>query len=327
MTGKTGLFLNVRDPGGPFAAAFRSAYFEPFEQESGIRINQLHGGTEPAEMMQEMVDNRTYEWDVALTSRATNLALMSGERPYLDPIDIKSASLDLVPPEYKDEYFAGDHVYANVLAYRADTFEHAVRPESWRDFWDAARFKARRSLRNFPMDTMEEALLADGVHPDMLYPLDSSRAFESLARIRPHIDHWWTKGDEQAPLLTEGRVDMCAISSLRAIHARKLGAPVEIAWNQNIRTINGWGILKGTPRLAIAREFVRFAVDARRQAAMAGGVAVSPAIPDAAKYLTAERLRELPDAFRLGAVEYDAAYWCIHKQPMIAKFESWFRSP
>jgi putative spermidine/putrescine transport system substrate-binding protein len=129
------------------------------------------------------------------------------------------------------------------------------------------------------MDTMEEALLADGVAPGQLYPYDVDRAFDSLARIRPHIDTWWSGAAIQTRLLTSGRIDLCAVSSIRAQNAIESGAPVRIAWQGNIRSVEGWVILKGTPKQGLCRRFVAFAADAERQAVFARHINSSPTLP------------------------------------------------
>jgi hypothetical protein len=48
--------------------------------------------------------------------------------------------------------------------------------ESWADVWNVEGFPGRRVSRKHPIDSMEQALLADGVAPDKLYPLDADRA-------------------------------------------------------------------------------------------------------------------------------------------------------
>ena len=47
------------------------------------------------------------------------------------------------------------------------------------------KFPGRRALRNHPIATLEAALMADGVAPDKLYPLDVDRAFKKLEEIKP----------------------------------------------------------------------------------------------------------------------------------------------
>ena len=322
MSRYDGIVLNVQTPGEPFLSAYRRAFFEPFERETGIRIVHQRGAGESAKAQREMIATGNYQWDVAITGRAMNLALRDAGECYLEPLELDASLIGLLPPESCDAYFAGDHIYSNVLAFRTDAFEPEQAPKSWRDFWNLSGFPGRRSLRSFPIDTLEEALLADGVDPSRLYPLDTARGFAALERLRNDV-RWWFDADDQVLLLTEDKADICAISNLRAVYARELGAPVGICWNQNIRTLYGWEILRGNPNADIARDFIRFALDARRQAERSKYVAVSPAMPTAAQYLSAERLLDLPDAYRSQAIDYDAIYWSRERPALERVFTSW----
>ena len=40
------------------------------------------------------------------------------------------------------------------------------------------------------------ALLADGVAPSKLFPLDLDRAFHKLDQIKPNVAVWWKTGDQ-----------------------------------------------------------------------------------------------------------------------------------
>lgn len=63
---------------------------------------------------------------------------------------------------------------------------------------------------------MEAALLADGVPPEKLYPLDIDRAFKSLDRLKPQITTWWSSGAQSQSLIRDGEVEMLAMWNGRA---------------------------------------------------------------------------------------------------------------
>ena len=94
-------------------------------------------------------------------------------------------------------------VYTTVLGYRKDAFPGGKGPQNWVDFWDAKKFPGPRTLRDSPVDNLEFALMADGVAPDKLYPLDIDRAFKKLDAIKPHISVWWKTGAQSAQLLVD----------------------------------------------------------------------------------------------------------------------------
>jgi len=88
------------------------------------------------------------------------------------------------------------------------------------------KFPGRRALRNHPIATLEAALMADGVAPDKLYPLDVDRAFRKLEEIKPNVTVWWTSGAQSAQLLTTAEVDMVMAWNGRITALTKEGAKV-----------------------------------------------------------------------------------------------------
>jgi len=315
-------FLRVRDPGDCFARAYTKAYYEPFTAATGIEIHRTEGGREPTELIRDMVDRQDYAWDVALTSMPANVAAAEGASA-LEPIgDLVTE----VPDQWRTDHFLGDNFYAIIPAWRKDAFPDGIGPSGWADFWDVNRFPARRSLRHFPMDVLELALIAKGADPATLYPLDVDAAFASLGEIRPHIDFWWVTGGTTQQLLTEEGehpVDIVLLTSLRALEAQSLGVDVGIGWEGNIRTCQGWGILKGSPRADLGRIFLEFVANAQSQAALCMDVGVSPTIPAADALIPAERQAVLPNGHRDGSVDSDVAYWSANKTDLIDRFERW----
>ncbi|NIQ94017.1 MAG: extracellular solute-binding protein, partial [Desulfuromonadales bacterium] len=185
--------ITLRDPGGPFTAGFGAAFYEPFRKETGIEVVGIQGEHEPTGMIKAMVEAGNYTWDGALLSKASHQSLVN--IGYLEPIAPKGPGKHLseVPESLRGEFIMGTDVYATLIAYRTDAMG-ANAPKGWKDFWDVANFPGARALRKHPFDTMEEALMADGVAPGDLYPLDFDRAFASLDRVKEDIDVWWTGG-------------------------------------------------------------------------------------------------------------------------------------
>ena len=72
-----------------------------------------------------------------------------------------TAGFQALPDMFKAPHYAANDVVATVLAYRTDKVKSA--PKSWADFWDVRGRPGQRAMRRFPFDTIEQALLADGV--------------------------------------------------------------------------------------------------------------------------------------------------------------------
>src|SRR3712207_9585689 len=80
-----------------------------------------------------------------------------------------------------------------ILAYNTEQIEGT--PNNWVDLFDTRKFPGRRGLRKDPSETLEVALLGDGVPPENLYPLDVDRALNKLDTIKDRIV-WWETGTQ-----------------------------------------------------------------------------------------------------------------------------------
>ena len=161
-----------------------------------------------------------------------------------------------MPEMFKSPFYAGNDVVATVLGYRTDSVKKA--PKSWADFFDAARVPGRRAMRRSPVDSIAQALLADGVDGNKLFPLDFDRGFNALDRMKKNVAAWWTSGAQSTQLLQSGEVDLCPSWNGRIQAAANAGAPVAIMWEQSLWQSEGWAILKGTPNADLCREFINF---------------------------------------------------------------------
>lgn len=313
----------VADPGGPYGPAYRTAFYDPFEKATGIRVVNVAREAQPTAQFSAMVKTRNYIWDVATLTLSADIPYLE-ENNMLEPIGLKHADFPGFMPEALRPDWMGIDVYATVMGYRQDKLGEKY-PKSWAEFWDVERFPGRRSLRRNPIDTLEEALMADGVEPKDLYPLDLDRAFRSLDRIRKHVDVWWTGGAQSMQLIQSGEVDMLSLWNGRAQAAIDGKAPVGISWNQGLYSIEGWGIPKGTPRSEEAKEFVRFCGDAQRQALYTEGLAYGPTNLKAYDHIPAERARLLPTApdNLKGMIMPDSGWWKENRQAATERFNAW----
>lgn len=313
--------ITVRDPGGSYVEAFREAFYLPFEAKTGIKVVPAAASHEPTAQIKAMVEAKSYTWDVALLSLAAHNQLMT--ESLLEPLRIEGSAFDDLPTGYRTPSFAGIDVYVAVLAFRTDTMK--APPQSWADFWNPRTFPGRRSLRSNPFDTIEQALMADGVPTSAVYPCDLDRAFRSLDRIRPHVDVWWRQGAQSSQLIQSGEVDMIAIWNGAAQRVIDAGAPVKLVWNQNIAGVEGWCILKGTPKARMAREFVAFCMRPEQQAILAKHMAYGPTNPKAYDHIDPSRAAVLsthPD-YRKSALLIDNDYWAANKDKALERFNAW----
>lgn len=316
----------ARDPGGPWEKAMAEAFYKPFQQATGIEVVGVAGQHDPTAIVKSMVETKVYQWDVFILGSLTNEVLMS--QGLLEPLNVgDDPAVREIPAAYKTPTMIGSYNYAAVLAYRTDVYPAKARAPTggWKDLWDVKGIPGRRGLRKYPQEVLEEALLADGVTPDKLYPLDVDRAFKSLNRIKKDIAIWWSGGAQTSQLLKTGELDMCTCWHGRAQAAIDDGAPVAISWNQGLMAYDGWSIAKGSPTADIARQFIRFVSKPERQAAFTPFAAYGPTNPGAMKFVDPQRAKVLPtfpDNAKL-TIPQSPAYWGPNQAKLIERFNEW----
>jgi putative spermidine/putrescine transport system substrate-binding protein len=316
--------LTTRDPGGPFSDAFAQAFYEPFKKATGVTVVGQPSESEPSGMVKAMVESKNYRWDMAHLSNSTHLSLV--KLGYLEPVAPKGGPgpwLSKIPETMRGEYIAGIDIYATVIAYREDMIK--TPPQNWKDFFDLKGIPGLRGLRRNPFDTLEEALLADGVAPADLYPLDLDRAFKKLDEIKKEVGAWWENGAQSSQFLRTGEVDMLPIWNGRAQVAIDDGAPAKLVWNQALWTYEGFTILKGGPNVDLCREFIEFCCQPQQQAIFTETLAYGPTAPGAFDHISAERAALLPNnptSFP-HMTRVDSAYWGEHKDAVTDRFNSW----
>jgi len=313
--------ITVRDGGGIYVSAFGEAFYKPFEQATGVKVIPAAARLEPVAELKAMVDSATYTWDVALLSMSAQNLLVEGN--YLAPLMLEGTAFDEIPPEYRRPHFCGTDVYSEVLVYRTDRMKRA--PGSWADFWNVEGFPGRRSLRSSPFDTIEIALMADGVPIPKVYPCDFERAYKSLDRIKPHVAVWWKQVAQSAQLLTSGEVDMLQMYNGSAQKIIDSGVPAKIVWNESIAGVEGFGILRGTPRLELARKFIAFCAQAKQQAILAKYMTAGPVNPNAYKYIDPARaeLMTTNPAHRPITLMIDSKFWAANQSKALERFDEW----
>lgn len=289
--------LVVQVGGGVWGDATMQAYVTPFEKETGIKVVPVRDWLSLAKL-KLMVENRKVELDVGNMPWSNYLAAV--KVGYLEKIDygiFNKTELAQMDEYCKQPYGVGNVYYSWVMAYDAEKFPPGKpRPTTWAEFWDVKRFPGTRTLRagNAGTGPYEEALLADGVPMDKLYPLDIERAFRSLAKIRPHITTWWKEGAEVQQLFADRVVTVGQTFHGRILDLQRKGMPLALEWNQGKLSLDHWVIPKGAPNAENAQKFIAFATRGRQQAIFNELFPNGPTNQGAFEYIKPETARLLP---------------------------------
>src|SRR5690606_4399071 len=141
--------LTVADPGGPYGPGYRKAFYDPFEQETGIKVVNVARDAEPTAQFRAMVETQSYSWDVCTLTLSARDILAA--RDLLEPIGFTAADAPGFMEDAITPLWLGIDVYSTIMAYRTDKFEGDSGPRSWADFWNVEKFPGRRSLRKNPI--------------------------------------------------------------------------------------------------------------------------------------------------------------------------------
>ncbi len=314
----------VRTSGGVFQAAQEKALFKPFTQATGIRVVPVPLSTGK---LREMLDTGRIPVDVQFLVETHQIPLE--RRGYLDRIDYDGMRLTNPADVYANlrrPNMVGSMLLTTVMVYDRETYGDR-HPRNWRDFWDVQRFPGARALPDAKSGfvELEFALLADGVAPERLYPLDIDRALRSLGRLRKHVAGFWETGTEGMQLLERKDAVLGVLWNGRAQALIDKGTPVAIEWNQAKRHNVFWSALKGAPNRANAQRFLDFAMQPRVQADLARLSHYAPANREAHRYITPEVAAKLPDTPQRIAASFseDSAWWADNLATVTERWNVW----
>ncbi|WP_342633890.1 ABC transporter substrate-binding protein [Mesorhizobium kowhaii] len=259
--------------GGAVGKAAIEAFAKPFEAETGIKVTAITQDFQAAQL-ELMVKSNNVTVDVAPLGRGS--AIPAAKKGFLENIDYsiyRKEELDGIVDFVRQPFGVGIFVYGYVMVWNIKKFPvDKPRPNTWAEFWDVEKFPGARLLVSGQLGEegpWEEALMADGVPTDKIYPMDVDRVFAKLDQIKPNIRKWWTSGSESQQLMRSGVGEVMNSYDGRAQLLIDQGDPIEINRNQAKITWDFWVIPKGSPNAANAQKFIEFATRADRQAAYA----------------------------------------------------------
>ncbi len=306
--------------GGSYQDAQTTCYCAPFAAATGANVLQA-GPVDYAEL-RTMVQSGHPVWDVADVT--IEFLYTAAKDNLFEKVDPKLIHLDRIKPEYRHDYGVGDIVWSYNIAYSSTAFPAGKGPSSWADVFDLKRFPGTRTLRDRVAPMLEIALMADGVAPDKLYPLDVDRAFKKLDTVKKNTIFWTTNSQSQQ-LFTDGEVSCGLILNGRAYDAVQKGAKITLEWNQNIQSVDYLVVLRGSKNFDAAMGLIDEMTVAENQAKLANLIAYSPTNPDAFRTIDktiAPWLSTNPENASKGFV-INAEYWRDQYEKLAERWETW----
>ncbi len=326
--------LTVVSWGGAYTHSQVKAYHEPFAKKTGVKIlsEDYNGGLA---QVKAQVDSGNVTWDVVDLELSDAIRgcdeglLETIDHSILPPAPDGTPAADDFIPGTLTECAVGEIVWSTVVAFNREKFSEEW-PRSIRDFFNLERFPGKRGMRKSPRVNLEWALMADGVPSDQVYEVLATeegvdRAFSVLDKIK-HEVIWWETGAQPPQLLADGVVVMTSAYNGRLYNAIfKERKPFEIIWDGQVWDIDLWGIVKGTPNLATALEFVKFSTDTKRLADQAKYISYGPVRRSSMEKVNKKvkpHLPTSPDNFA-NSLQNDFEWWANNQQEMDERFSAW----
>ncbi|MCC7273402.1 MAG: ABC transporter substrate-binding protein [Alphaproteobacteria bacterium] len=314
--------ITVNGSGGGLAQTITRIYEEPFTRATGIKVR----ATAPVSLpkLKAMVESGNVEWD--MTELGGSDVIEATRHGWLQPVDWSFVDPDgKLPAIARLPNAMVTATFSTVLAYRTDKFPAGKGPASWADFWNVQAFPGPRALQSSPVGNLEFALLADGVAPDKLYPLDVERAFRKLDQIKPHVTVWWTTGAQHVQLLIDGEVVMTSVWNGRITPLRREGKPVAISYQGGALQLSYWGIPKGAKHPKEAMTYMRTRLDPEKGKQFVSEVPYPGFIPGLIELLDPAVARDLPTHPDNVAMQYrfDPQWWAERRAPLTERWNAW----
>lgn len=231
--------------------------------------------TSPPDVAQvkAQVESGAVQWDVMATAP---YAAQQNCDTLFEPLDLSGIDQTDLVEGTVGECYLGNWINATPIAYRTDAFPDGDGPKTVADFFDKEKFPGQRGIvTNLQNGILEYPLLADGVKPDDLYPLDVDRALDKLGDIRDVTTFAPNVGALQQAV-EANQVDMFLLPDSRLVPLLQGGMDITIVWDETVASLNAFAIPKGAPNKQAAVDFISSVVEPEQVAKISELLGVAP---------------------------------------------------
>nr|MDT0660722.1 extracellular solute-binding protein [Micromonospora sp. DSM 115978] len=320
-SGSDGQKLTWASTGGQFQEDEKNALQVPFTEKTGTEFVNVS----PAEQAQvrTMVTSGKTIWDLANMSWIYAGAYC-GE--LFEKLDDPALDRGKFPEGTTGDCFVPTYRYANIFSYNADMYP-GEKPTTIEDFFDVEKFPGKRVVYDYPKAGLfEAALVADGVAPEDVYPIDLDRAFAKIDTIKSSLVFAPSYGAIQQ-MMVDKQASMVLTVTARSIVSMQSGANLVPVWDFTTTDIGALVIPKGTPNKALAQEMLVFVTEPEQAAAYAKLTGTAPARPEvdleSIGYTDEQKMFNafLPD--RGTTLEQDKQWWIENTDALVERWTSW----
>lgn len=318
--------LTVTMWGGGAQTAHVDSYFTPWAEDVGATIKQ-DSPTDYAKVKTQVESGKVSWGIIEAEPNFTETACDSDQLEKL-PDAVKDAASEAdVDEEQINDCAVPNLQYTFSIAYNTDEFSEGDHPENWEEFFDTDKYPGKRGFWKYATGgAFEAALLADGVKPEDLYPLDLDRAFDKLETIKDDII-WYDTGDEQVQLVSSGEAPLVQAWNGRIVQAAEEGQPVANEYNENFISYDQVAVPKGYDNADLAFEWMEwFLENPEAQADDSVASHYGPASPKAIDLVPEDKRDDLagnPTVNDQSAATIDYAYYAEHYDDITERLNNW----
>lgn len=219
-------------------------------------------------------------------------------------------------------------IYTMTLSY--NTAKTTKKPETWAHFWDAETWPGMRSMYRTPRDSMEIALMADGVAKDDVYKVLGTsegvdRAFKKLDELKNNIV-WYTNAGQARQMLASGETIMSATYTAGLLSMNKYEQTTfGVSSDGSIRHTDYWAVVNNRSNDDNIYKFLNYATEPKPQADFANATLNSVPNSDAATYM-ADDVRPVlvagPESTKSSLIS-NSEFWLNNFDALNQRFENW----
>ena len=271
--------------GGDAVTAQKKAWASRYNKKFPDTKVIIDGSGPSSGKIKAMVQSGKVTWD--LCDRNNIAAIDLGRQGLLEEVDYTRVDPNAVREIHRGKWGLGAYLYAFALTWDTKAFG-GRQPKNWKDFWNWKDFPGTRTLRKNFEGQLEAALLADGVPPEKVYPIDMDRALAKIKEIKEKTI-FWGSGSESQQIMRDGDAVMGNLWHTRSsIVNRETEGRVDYTFNQATLFAGAWIQPKGAPAGKKAWDFAAAAQDPQSQVEVFKMLGSGPVNPKASALVPAD---------------------------------------
>ncbi|MCP8894731.1 ABC transporter substrate-binding protein [Shinella daejeonensis] len=308
--------IRIATYGGVFQEAQVKALFDPY-MHANPDIKLVIDSSASNAKIKAMVEAGAVTWDLVIVDDSFGL---EAHAQWLEPIDYAVVDKEKFIDGMAQKYRLVQSVEGTVLAYNTKTVGEAG-PKGIGDYFDLEKFPGYRTAWKFAASgLLEAALVADGVKPEELYPLDVDRALKKLDTIKEQIV-WWESGAQSEQLLISGEADIGLLWIGRAAAHAESG--IAIDWTDWTPQNAWWVVPKGAENREAAMKAIEFFTSAAPQVAFTEFMPYGPSNASAVNDVKPNFKGNMPTEHLETQIPMDMDWWAEHQDEVNLKFQKW----